>query len=528
MKKYNLAILVILDGWGIGPPTRANAVEQAETPVLDNLIKNFPATTLQASGEGVGLPWKEMGNSEVGHLNLGAGRIIFQSLPRINNAIESGDFFKNKAFLTATDHVKKHNSRLHLMGLVSPGGVHSHSDHLYALLALALNQGVTEVFVHAFLDGRDTDPQSGLKYLEALEEQMRKIGVGRLATIAGRFFAMDRDQHWERTKKSYDVIVGDHSRQVVDFREEIKKAYEQNIFDHNIEPMVILEGDQPIASVQDNDALIFFNYRPDRARQMTEAFVLPKFDKFQKNNQIQNLNFVAMTPYAEGLPMEVAFTKEEVRMTLAETLSKAGLNQLHIAETEKYAHITCFFDGNRENPFPQEDYVLIRSQQVEDYATVPEMSAYEVTDRVISEIKSKKYGFIVINFANPDMVAHTGNIAAAKLAVEAADKCLGRIIKIALTSDAVVLVTSDHGNAEEMLDLQRGTVQTGHTKNPVPFVIVAKEFEGKGSGKKTLYQKGDGYPTGLLSDVAPTILKFLDVPKPSEMTGVNLVKTLVR
>jgi len=529
MKKYNLVILIILDGWGIGPPTRANAIAQAKTPVMNNLIENFPATTLRASGEGVGLPWQEMGNSEVGHMNLGAGRIIFQDLPRINNAIESGEFFQNRAFLKAIAHVKKNNSSLHLIGLLGPGGVHSHSDHLYALLSLAKGQGITKVFIHAFLDGRDTDPRSGLGYLEALKQQIKRMGVGRVATIAGRFFGMDRDQHWERVRRSYDAIVKGEGKRVVDFHKEIEESYRQNIFDQNIEPMVVVERDNnPVASVCDNDGLIFFNYRPDRARQITKAFVLPKFDRFPRGDQIKNLSFVAMTPYEEGLPLEVAFSQQEIKMTLAEVLSKAGLRQLHIAETEKYAHITCFFDGNRKNPFPGEDYVLIRSPRVEDYAQVPEMSAFEITDRVVREIKGKEYNFIVVNFANPDMVGHTGNLKAAVRAVEVTDQCLGRVVKTAFKEDAAVLATADHGNVEEMLDLQRGTVLTEHTKNPVPFVIAASELKGKVSGKKTLYEKGDGCPTGLLSDVASTVLALLGLPKPPEMTGINLVKVLLK
>ncbi len=528
MKRHKPVVLVILDGWGIGPPTRMNAVAQARTPTFNNLAKTFPAATLQAAGEAVGLPWQEMGNSEVGHLNLGSGRIILQNLPKINNAIDNGSFFKNPAFQRAIKHVQKNNSRLHLMGLLSPGGVHSYMDHLFVLLDLAKRENVKEVFVHAFLDGRDTAPQASLSYLKILDSQIHTLGIGKLATLCGRFFAMDRDRHWERIEKAYKMMVLGQGKKVQDFYGTIQSYYDQNIFDENIEPLVIIDkNDKPIGLVQEHDALIFFNYRADRAREITSAFIEDNFQGFERGPRINDLFFVGMTPYAKDWPREVAFREEKIQMTLAETLSQAGASQMHIAETEKYAHVTYFFDGGHEEPWPGEDYILIPSPRNKNYAEIPQMSAAEVTERTIQTLKAKKYDFIVLNFANPDMVAHTGNLAATIAAIEFLDQCLAEIVKVVLDQDGVLIVTADHGNAEELADPKTGTTETKHSINPVPVILIAEELEGRGREGALDYIEGR-YPVGLISDIAPTVLALLNISKPKEMTGINLLEVLLK
>ncbi|MDD5626546.1 MAG: 2,3-bisphosphoglycerate-independent phosphoglycerate mutase [Patescibacteria group bacterium] len=528
MKKYRPVVLIILDGWGIGPPTRVNAVREAQTPVFNDLAKTFPAATLQASGEAVGLPWQEMGNSEVGHLNLGSGRLILQDLPKINNAIEDGSFFKIPAFLEAIEHVKKNNSRLHLMGLLSSGGVHSYMDHLFALLELVKGEDVKDVFIHAFLDGRDTAPQAGLSYLKILDSQIHTLKIGKVATLCGRFFAMDRDNHWDRVEKAYGMMAQGQGKKIQNFYEEIKSYYAQNIFDENIEPLVIVDkNDKPVGLVQDHDALIFFNYRADRAREITSAFIEDDFKKFERGKQIRDLFFVGMTAYSKNCPSHVAFQEEKIKMTLAETLSRAGLFQMHIAETEKYAHVTYFFDGGYEKPWPGEDYVLIPSPRNKNYAEIPQMSAPEVTKRIIQELKAKKYDFIVVNFANPDMVGHTGNLTATISAVEFMDKCLEQIVNEVLAQRGALIITADHGNAEELLDLKTGTTETKHSSNPVPVILIAEDLKGKGRESALDYIDGS-YPLGLISDIAPTVLAFLDIPKPKEMTGINLLEVLLK
>ncbi|MDP2918182.1 MAG: 2,3-bisphosphoglycerate-independent phosphoglycerate mutase [bacterium] len=527
MKNYRPVVLIILDGWGIAKKTRVNAIAQAQTPVFDRLIKEFPTATLQASGEAVGLPWQEMGNSEVGHLNLGAGRIVLQELSKINQAILNGSFFTNPAFLSAIAHSKKNHSPLHLMGLASPGGAHSHISHLYALLSLAKEEGLTDVFVHAFLDGRDSPPQSGLEFLRELEKKMDELGVGKLATICGRFFAMDRDQHWERVEKAYQAIVEGRGKKTRDFALELKNFYAENIFDENIEPLVMVGEDQaPVAMVRDNDAVIFFNFRPDRAREITTAFIADSFDGFPRPAKIKNLFFASMVAYSKDLLTQDAFPKEEIKMTLAETLSRVGLSQLHIAETEKYAHVTYFFNGGTEKVWPREDHILIPSLRNKSYADTPQMSAAEIAAQVVEAIEAKKYDFILVNFANADMVGHTGNLEAAVRAVEYVDLCLGKITEALLVQGGAAIVTADHGNAEQMSCVHTGTADTMHSKNLVPLILVAQEFSGQ--GREGALSSGENKASdGVLSDVAPTVLALLGAPKPKEMTGIDLLNVLM-
>ena len=527
MKNHRPVVLIILDGWGIAKKTRVNAIAQAQTPVFDRLIKEFPTATLQASGEAVGLPWQEMGNSEVGHLNLGAGRIVLQELSKINQAILNGSFFTNPAFLSAIAHSKKNHSPLHLMGLASPGGAHSHISHLYALLSLAKEEGLTDVFVHAFLDGRDSPPQSGLEFLRELEKKMDELGVGKLATVCGRFFAMDRDQHWERVEKAYQAIVEGRGKKTRDFAAELKNFYAENIFDENIEPLVMVGEDQaPVAMVRDNDAIIFFNFRPDRAREITTAFIADSFNGFPRPAKIQNLFFASMVAYSKDLLAQDAFPKEEIKMTLAETLSRAGLSQLHIAETEKYAHVTYFFNGGTEKVWPKEDHILIPSLRNKSYADTPQMSAEEIAAQVVEAIEAKKYDFILVNFANADMVGHTGNLEAAVRAVEYVDLCLGKITEALLAQGGAAIVTADHGTAEQMSCVHTGTADTMHSKNLVPLILVAQEFSGQ--GREGALSPGENKASdGVLSDVAPTVLALLGAAKPEEMTGIDLLNVLM-
>ncbi len=517
-------ILIILDGWGVAQDSIGNAITRAKTPNFDEYCQNYFCITLRASGEAVGLPYGEMGNSEVGHLNIGAGKVVYQDLPKINKSIIDKDFFSNPIFLKACENAKKNKNQLHLIGLLSTGGVHASMDHLYALLELAKKQGVSNVFIHAILDGRDMGYNSGLGLVKDLENKIKEIGVGQIATISGRWWAMDRDNRWERIKAAYDAMAKGESGSVSsDPISAIQKSYEQKIYDEEFKPTVIVDNlGKPLAKISDSDSVIFFNFRADRARQLTKAFVLPSFDKFDRTEYLKNLYFVTMTQYDKNLPVEVAYPPERIENPLAKVISDAGLKQLHIAETEKYAHVTYFINGGREEPFIGEDNVLIPSPSVEDYSKTPQMSANEVKDRVLEELPTNKYDFIVINFANPDMVSHTGDLRAAIKAVEVVDKCMGEIVKAALLLDGVVVVTADHGNAEELINLQTGEIDKEHSCNPVPFIIVGQEYQTREDAKSkidlTLLT-----PSGVLADIAPTILKIMKIEKPEEMTGRSLI-----
>ena len=498
-------ILMILDGFGIGPD-RGNAVRAANKPNLDRLFAENPVTRIGASGMDVGLPEGQMGNSEVGHTNIGAGRIVYQELTRITKSIGDGDFFENPAFLGAADRAASSGGALHLMGLLSDGGVHSHNTHLYALLKLAKQRGCKKVFVHAFLDGRDVPPSSGRDFVADCEEQMKELGVGKIATVMGRYYAMDRDHRWERVEKAYAAMVRGEGAQCPDPVRAVEDSYGAGVTDEFVLPVVC----DPDGTVRPGDSVIFFNFRPDRARQITRAFVDPEFDGFARPEGFPAPNFVCMTQYDATLPnVEIAFKPQKLTNTFAEIVSKNGMAQLRIAETEKYAHVTFFFNGGVETVYPGEDRVLVPSPKVATYDLKPEMSAYEVTDALVERILSGTYDVIILNFANCDMVGHTGIFEAAKAAVEAVDACVGRVTDAIAKMGGVALITADHGNAERMLD-EDGSPFTAHTTNPVPFCVV---------GHPCSLREG-----GRLADIAPTMLRLLGIPQPSEMTGKSIVE----
>lgn len=521
-----MVTLIILDGWGIAPPSRGNAISQANTQNIDQYIQNYPAMAIQAAGEVVGLPWAEVGNSEVGHLNLGSGQIIYQNLPLINRAITDGNFFQNKAFLKAIEHAKKNDSAIHLMGLVSDGGVHSSQDHLYALLELCQQQQLQKVYIHAFLDGRDTEKNGALNFLAKLQTKLQEIGTGKIATLCGRKWAMDRDNHWEHIKKAYDAIVaGEAENKAMSPLAAIEMSYQKKVFDEEFPATVLTEEDKPVATVDKNDAVIFFNFRADRARQMTKAFVLPTFDKFERKEYLDNLVFITMTEYEQNLPITIAFQPNQVTHPLARIISEAGMKQLHIAETEKYAHVTVFFNGGKEDAFEGEERVIVPSPQISSYDQQPAMSSLDLKDRLIKEIQSKKFDFIVANFANADMVGHTGNLEAAKKAVEAVDKAMAEVIPAVMEQNGTVILTADHGNAEEMINLQTGEVLKEHTINPVPCVIIGKQW----AARNAEYPAVPGadlsqlQPSGILADVAPTILQIMEMAVPENLMGHSLI-----
>lgn len=518
-------VLAILDGWGVAPDGHGNAITQAKTPNIDRFIREYPVMTLSASGTEVGLGFGEMGNSEVGHMNIGAGRIYYQTFLRINKAIAGKSFFENKALLEAMEYVKKHKSSLHLIGLVSPGNVHASEEHCYALLQLAKKHKIKNVFVHAILDGRDTQYNSSPDFIARLQKKMHEYRVGVIASLSGRFYAMDRDSRWERTEQAYRAIAeGKASAYVTDPLAAIDASYKNGVYDEEFVPVVIGEEGKPIATVSDNDAVIFFNFRADRARQLTEAFVLPSFAKFSRT-RLNHVCFVTLTEYEKEIPVAVAFPPVIVHDCLAEVISHARLKQLHIAETEKYAHITFFLNGTLEEPFPGEDRKIIPSPKVPRYDKAPEMSAPEITRYVVKAIEDDEYDVIFVNFANADMVGHTGNLKATKKAISVIDTCLGEIADRVLASDGVFLITADHGNAEEVENVQTKKKDKEHSTNPVPFMIIGNQYKGRASaagdppeGDLSLMR-----PVGMLADVAPTMLQLLDIPQPKEMTGRALI-----
>ncbi len=521
--KPSPVVLIVLDGWGVTQPYSGNAISQANTPVIKELIGKYPSMTLMASGEAVGLPWGEAGNSEVGHINLGLGRILYQDLPKINKAISDNSFYKNETLLKAAEHVKKNKSELHLVGLLSNGCVHSSIEHLQALLVFARDNEIKEVYVHAILDGRDTQYNSGSGFIKYIERFFNEYGIGKIATISGRFYAMDRDNHWDRIAKSYDAMAEGSGNKAEDPVKAVEESYEKKIYDEEFVPTVIMKDNKPVALVSENDAVIFFNYRSDRARQMTKAFALPGFDKFPRK-YLKNLMFACFTEYEKDLPVDIVFKPDEIKDSLGEIISRAGLKQLRIAETEKYAHVTYFFNGGRETKSEGEIHELIPSPQVPSYDMKPEMSAQELTDKIIKEVNGNKYDFILVNFANADMVGHTGNIQASIKAVEVLDKCIGKIVKTVLGKKGVILITADHGNAENVFNVQTGTIDKEHSTNPVPFIVIGEQFEGRNMGSDV--PGGDlslVQPQGILSDVAPTVIKIMGLEKPEEMTGRSLV-----
>ncbi|MDD5289749.1 MAG: 2,3-bisphosphoglycerate-independent phosphoglycerate mutase [Patescibacteria group bacterium] len=515
-------VLAILDGWGIAAPSVSNAISQAKTPNFDKLTANYFCTTLQASGLSVGLPYGEMGNSEVGHLNLGAGKIVYQNLPRINRAILDGEFFDNVIFLKALAQVKKQKSKLHLLGLISTGGVHASLDHLYALLELAKKQKIEKVFVHCILDGRDMAYNSGQGLLQELKNKMKEIGVGEIASVVGRFYAMDRDNHFERTEIAYRLLTdGSAEKRTKDVLQSVQEFYDTKIYDEEMKPIVVVnENDEPIGKVENKDAVIFFNFRPDRARQLTKAFVLPGWEKFTRI-YLPDLYFVTLTQYEKQLPSEVAYPPETVKETLAQVLSEQGLKQLRLAETEKYAHVTYFFNGGKEEKLVGEEREMIPSLRVESYAEKPEMSALTIKERALKEINAKNFDLITLNFANLDMVGHTGDMKATIKATEIVDKCLGELAAATLAAGGILIVTADHGNAEELINTKTGEIDKEHSCSPVPFVLVGENYKTHSEGG--VINLSLLTPAGVLADVAPTILKIMGLEQPKEMTGRSLV-----
>ena len=504
-------VLMILDGYGLNDKEKGNAVLQAKRPVMDKLMTECPFVKGNASGMAVGLPDGQMGNSEVGHLNMGAGRIVYQDLTKITKAIQDGDFFENKALLAACENVKKNNSALHMYGLVSDGGVHSHNSHIYGLLELAKKQGIEKVYVHCFLDGRDTPPASGKDYVEELVAKMQEIGVGEVATVMGRYYAMDRDNRWDRVEKAYRAMVYGEGETAVNGPAGIQASYDNEVTDEFVLPTVVMKDEKPVATIKDNDSIIFFNFRPDRAREITRVFCADDFDGFDRGERVKT-TYVCFTEYDVTIPnKQVAFVKEEITNTFGEFLASHGLKQARIAETEKYAHVTFFFNGGVEEPNEGEDRILVKSPKVATYDLKPEMSAYEVCDKLVEAIKSQNYDVIIINFANPDMVGHTGVEAAAIKAIEAVDECVGKTVEALKEVNGQMFICADHGNAEQLIDEETGEPFTAHTTNEVPFILVNANPE---------YKLKEG---GCLADIAPTLIELMGMEQPKEMTGKSLL-----
>ncbi len=504
-------VLMILDGYGLAAPCKGNAIFLAKTPVMDELMRTCPFVKGNASGMAVGLPDGQMGNSEVGHMNMGAGRIVYQELTRITKSIQDGDFFENKALLDAVNHCREQGSALHLFGLLSDGGVHSHNTHLYGLLELAKRQGLKEVYVHCFLDGRDTPPASGADYVAELVKKMKEIGVGQVASISGRYYAMDRDKNFDRVQKAYLAMTKGEGVTDTDPVQAVKTSYDNGLTDEFVLPTVILKDGAPVAIIKDHDSCIFFNFRPDRAREITRAFCDDEFTGFERE-RLKDLVFVCFKDYDETIPnKEVAFAQEELTNTFGEYLAAHGKTQARIAETEKYAHVTFFFNGGVEEPNPGEDRILVNSPKVATYDLQPEMSAYQVRDKLIEAIKSDKYDVIIINFANPDMVGHTGVIPAVVKAIEVIDECVGDAVKAIKEVDGQMFICADHGNADKLIDEETGASFTAHTTNSVPFILVNADPS---------YDLREG---GCLADIIPTLIELMGMEQPAEMTGKSLL-----
>jgi 2,3-bisphosphoglycerate-independent phosphoglycerate mutase len=533
-------VLLILDGWGIGPNNAGNAITKANTPNLDKYWISFPHTQLAASGEAVGLPHGQDGNTETGHLNIGAGHIVYQDLPRINMAIADGTFNNNQSFLNAFAHVKKHNSTLHVMGLIGAGGVHSNIEHLYALLNLCKQQGLTKVYIHGFTDGRDSPPTSGINYVQQIMDRCKSLGIGQLATLMGRYYGMDRDKKWDRIEKAYNALTVGSDRCTNDPIGAMKEQYDQNITDEFIEPISICNGDGTHRTIQDNDAAIFFNYRVDRPRELTRAFVQPDFEQgikheafdpyqekyektniqkkdtsitFQRQKVINNLYFVTMTRYEEQLPVDVAFPPQFVKHPICKIFAEKSLRQLRTTETEKERFVTYYMNGQSNDIYPGEDRIILPSKGAKSYDQVPEMSAYEIGHHIIQSVQENRHDIILSNICNGDMVGHTGNLEAAIKACEVVDDVVGQIVKAVFKKGGVVLISADHGNVEEMINNQTGEIDTEHSIYPVPLFIIGQQFMGQ----------TQMLPTGILADIAPTMLKIMGIPKPESMTGRALI-----
>jgi len=505
-------VLMILDGYGLNEKKEHNAIAMAKTPVMDKLMAEYPFVKGNASGMAVGLPEGQMGNSEVGHLNMGAGRVVYQELTRITKEIEDGDFFKNEAFAKAVKNCKDNNSDLHFFGLLSDGGVHSHMSHMYGLLELAKREGIQNVYVHAFLDGRDTAPTSGKGFVEETLKKMEEVGVGKIATVMGRYYVMDRDNRWDRVELAYKALTDGEGVTAPDALTAVQQSYDKGENDEFVLPTVVTENGAPVATVKDKDSVIFYNFRPDRAREITRAFCADDFDGFNRNGGRKDTTFVVFGEYDATIPNKiVAFHKVEINNTFGEILAAAGKTQLRTAETEKYAHVTFFFNGGIEEPNKNEERLLVKSPKVATYDLQPEMSAYEVCDGLVKAIKSDKYDVIIINYANPDMVGHTGVEEAAVKAVEAVDECVGKTVDAVLEVGGQMFICADHGNCEQLVDYETGAPFTAHTTNPVPFILVNYD---------EAYTLREG---GALCDIAPTLLEMMGMEQPAEMTGKSLL-----
>jgi 2,3-bisphosphoglycerate-independent phosphoglycerate mutase len=514
MSRPKPAAIIILDGFGLREESSGNAVAQAKKPNFDRYWNSYPHTTLTACGEAVGLPEGQMGNSEVGHLNIGAGRIVYQDLTRISKSIRDGEFYDNETLLGAVRHAKENGKKLHLYGLLSDGGVHSHIEHLLALLDLAKKEGLNDVYIHAFLDGRDVAPDSAQGYMQRLQDHIAKVGVGQVATVQGRYYAMDRDKRWERTEKSYRAMVYGDGPQYTDPMKAITESYEKSVYDEFVMPTVIVgEDGQPVGLVESNDAVVFFNFRPDRAIQLSQVFTNEDFRGFDRGPKAPSkLYYVCLTLFSESVDGYVAYKPKDLDNTCGEVLAQHGLKQLRIAETEKYPHVTFFFSGGRDVELPGETRILIPSPKVATYDLKPEMSAYEVADACVKEIEADKFDAIILNFANPDMVGHSGMLEPTVKAVEVTDECLGRVVDAIIAKGGVAIIIADHGNADMVFD-ENGRPFTAHTTNPVPFIITDKNV--------TLRQDG------ILADVSPTLLDVIGIEKPEQMTGNSVIASRI-
>ncbi len=513
-------VLIIMDGWGINPRKEGNAIALARTPNIDRIGREWPSTAVRTSGEAVGLPEGQMGNSEVGHQNIGAGKRVLQDYTRVSESIKDGSFFNNPAFLKAVEHVKKNQSQLHICGLLGNGGVHAHETHLEALLHLAAMHEIERVYIHAFTDGRDASPTGGIDFMQKLETRAKEIGgahPAKVATVSGRYYAMDRDNRWERTGMAYFAMTRGEGQQAASALDAIQQSYDKKVTDEFILPTVIMEEGHPVATVKAGDAVIHYNFRPDRARQLTKAFVLQELPpqvegKFDRGLRLADLVYIMMTQYEEGLDAEVAYRADEVEMPLARVISDQGLTQFHTAETEKYAHVTFFINGRREVPFKGEDRILVPSQKVATYDLQPEMSAAGITDTAVEQIRSGKYDLVIMNYANADMVGHTGVLDATIKAVETVDAGVGRIVEATLAVGGALLITADHGNAEQLIEYDSGKPFTSHTTYPVPLYLVAPTFA-------QAHLRNDG----MLADVSPTVLQVMGIPQPKDMQGHSLI-----
>ncbi|MBP1906530.1 2,3-bisphosphoglycerate-independent phosphoglycerate mutase [Paenibacillus turicensis] len=502
--------LIIMDGFGLRNTTEGNAVAQANKPNYDRYLKEYPNTTLTACGEAVGLPEGQMGNSEVGHLNIGAGRIVYQDLTRISKSIRDGEFFDNETLVAAVRSAKQNGKKLHLYGLLSDGGVHSHIEHLFAMLDLAKKEDMQDVYIHAFLDGRDVAPDSAVGFIKSLIAKIEEVGVGKIATVQGRYYAMDRDKRWERVEKSYRAMVYGEGPKYTDALKAVEESYEKSVFDEFVMPTVIVDDkDQPVGLVESGDSVIFLNFRPDRAIQLSNVFTNKDFRGFDRGPKFpEGLHFVCLTLFAESVDGFVAYSPKNLDNTFGEVLVQHGKKQLRIAETEKYPHVTFFFSGGRDVELPGETRILINSPKVATYDLQPEMSAYEVAEACVKEIEADKHDAIILNFANPDMVGHSGMLEPTKKAVEVTDECVGKVVDAVTAKGGVVIIIADHGNADMVFD-ENGRPFTAHTTNPVPFIVTSKDVVLRESG--------------ILADVAPTLLDLMGLPKPAEMTGESMI-----